>query len=151
MIGFLSQPIVLLVLVGIAMFAIGHWLFTKDTQIENKRTKALKVATELRSEGLDFVPEMLETYAVGDYSGIIDKATQWLNHLEDDERRAAFLAKFRRRQLELNMQRPAARAEIMEAVEKYKALEAASQQKIIDDLAKQGKIPAPAPATVAAK
>lgn len=65
------------------------WLFKKDTEKENRRKAAMKMAGMFRSKGLKYVPELLEDYAVGDYSGmakIIDHAAHALADPADAER-----------------------------------------------------------------
>ena len=49
------------------------WLFTKDTEIENRRRGAAKLAAKLQAIGLRKLPEFLIDYSVGDYSGMANK------------------------------------------------------------------------------
>ena len=65
--------IALLVCVPLLAYFIGKWLFTKDTEIENRRRAAAKLAAKLQAVGLRKTPEFLIDYSVGDYSGMARK------------------------------------------------------------------------------
>ncbi len=65
--------IALLVCVPLLAYFIGKWLFTKDTEIENRRRAAAKLAAKLQAIGLKKTPEFLIDYSVGDYSGMANK------------------------------------------------------------------------------
>ena len=56
-----------------AAFALAKWLFAKDTEIENRRRAAAKLAAKLQQYGLKKTPEFLIDYSVGDYSGMAKK------------------------------------------------------------------------------
>lgn len=66
----LSNPVVHGVLVfAIAFLAVK--LFSKaDTRIENRRRKAIDLAAALKSNGMTWLPDLLVSYAVGDYDDI---------------------------------------------------------------------------------
>jgi hypothetical protein len=53
-----------------AAFALAKWAFKKDTEIENRRRAAAKLAGKLESYGLVRIPKFLVDYSVGDYSGM---------------------------------------------------------------------------------
>ena len=61
---------VLLPLVG---FLGAKWLFQKDTEREDRRRGAAKLAAVLQTYGLKKTPEFLVDYSVGDYSGMAHK------------------------------------------------------------------------------
>lgn len=70
---------IIIVLVGLAA---GRWFYSKDTEIENRRKRAIKVAGIYEAAGLVNVAEFLTNYAVGDYSGMakaMDKAYNLLD------------------------------------------------------------------------
>jgi hypothetical protein len=52
---------------------VAKWAMSKDTEIEDRRRAANKLASHLRVLGLSKIPEFLEDYGVGDYSGMADK------------------------------------------------------------------------------
>ena len=54
-------------------YALGKWLFKKDTEMENRRRAAAKLAAKLQEFGLKKTPEFLIDYSVGDYSGMAKK------------------------------------------------------------------------------
>jgi hypothetical protein len=56
-----------------AAYAAGCWLFKKDTEMENRRRAAGKLAAKLQEFGLSKIPEFLIDYSVGDYSGMATK------------------------------------------------------------------------------
>jgi hypothetical protein len=56
-----------------AAYAGGCWLFKKDTEMENRRRAAAKLAAKLQEFGLKKTPEFLIDYSVGDYSGMAKK------------------------------------------------------------------------------
>lgn len=59
---------------AIIIFAVAllgsKWLYKKDEKIEDRRRGAFKLAGEMRSKGMTWVPDLLEDYAVGDYDSI---------------------------------------------------------------------------------
>ncbi len=65
--------VALCVCVPLLAFFIGKWLFGKDTEIENRRRSAAKLAAKLQSIGLKKTPDFLIDYSVGDYSGMANK------------------------------------------------------------------------------
>lgn len=65
--------IVILVLIALVGFLGAKWLFKKDTEIENRRRGAAKLAACLKAYGLQRIPEFLIDYSVGDYSGMAEK------------------------------------------------------------------------------
>lgn len=65
--------IALCVCVPLLAYFIVKWLFTKDTEIENRRRAAAKLAAKLQAIGLKKTPEFLIDYSVGDYSGMANK------------------------------------------------------------------------------
>ena len=65
--------IALCVCVPFLAYFIVKWLFTKDTEIENRRRAAAKLAAKLQAIGLKKTPEFLIDYSVGDYSGMANK------------------------------------------------------------------------------
>ena len=65
--------IALLVCVPLLAYFIVKWLCTKDTEIENRRRAAARLAAKLQAIGLKKTPEFLIDYSVGDYSGMANK------------------------------------------------------------------------------
>ena len=67
------SSIAILVLLPLVTFLGAKWLFQKDTEIENRRRGAAKLAAVLQTYGLKKTPEFLIDYSVGDYSGMAHK------------------------------------------------------------------------------
>ena len=67
------SSIAILVLLPLVTFLGAKWLFQKDTEIEDRRRGAAKLAAVLQSYGLQKTPEFLVDYSVGDYSGMSHK------------------------------------------------------------------------------
>ena len=65
--------IALCVCVPLLAYFVGKWLFSKDTEVENRRRAAAKLAAKLQAIGLKKTPEFLIDYSVGDYSGMANK------------------------------------------------------------------------------
>ncbi len=67
------NTLVILVLIALVGFFGAKWLFKKDTEIENRRRGAARLAAVLKAYGLVRIPEFLIDYSVGDYSGMAEK------------------------------------------------------------------------------
>jgi hypothetical protein len=63
----------ILVLVPLVGFLAAKWLFQRDTEREDRRRGAAKLAGVLQTYGLKKTPEFLVDYSVGDYSGMAHK------------------------------------------------------------------------------
>lgn len=64
--------ILLLVVSGVAAFAVAKLLFRADTRVEERRRHAIEAAQVLRARGLTILPQVLTDYAVGDYDGLVN-------------------------------------------------------------------------------
>jgi hypothetical protein len=58
---------------GLLGYVTAKWVFAKDTEIENRRRAAAKLASKLSEMGLVKTPEFLIDYSVGDYSGMANR------------------------------------------------------------------------------
>lgn len=67
------NTVVIVVLIAAVGFLGAKWLFKKDTEIENRRRGAARLAASLKAYGLVKIPEFLIDYSVGDYSGMAMK------------------------------------------------------------------------------
>lgn len=61
---------------GLLSYVVGKWLYSKDTEVEDRRRGAAKLAATLQAYGLKKTPEFLIDYSVGDYSGMANKIKQ---------------------------------------------------------------------------
>lgn len=80
-----TSSILILVLVPLVGFLAAKWLFQKDTEIENRRRGAAKLAAVLQTYGLKKTPEFLIDYSVGDYSGMAHKISDLARLFLDGE------------------------------------------------------------------
>lgn len=109
------------VLIGLAMFALGMWLFRKDTEIENRRRLAGKAAGELRGKyGLTMIPLLLEDYSVGDYSGMATRIKDIAELLLDPKRTAVEFDEIFSRLLTIRMSDPESRTALLARIEKLR-------------------------------
>jgi len=67
------NSIVIVALIAAVGFLGAKWLFKKDTEIEDRRRGAAKLAASLKVYGLARIPDFLIDYSVGDYSGMAMK------------------------------------------------------------------------------
>ena len=72
-------------LAALAAYNVGGYLFRKDTEVEDRRRAAAKLAGVLRSQGLVRLPAILEDYSVGDYSGLGNRIKNIVELLGDGE------------------------------------------------------------------
>jgi hypothetical protein len=62
--------IVIVALAGVAAWFAAKWLFKKDTEVENRRRAAGRLAATLKEMGFKELPEFFICYSIGDYSGM---------------------------------------------------------------------------------
>jgi len=79
------EIVLLSVLAFVLAAAVVAWLFRKDTEIENRRRGAAKLAAVLANLGLKRTPEFLVDYSVGDYSGMAVKINELARLFLDGE------------------------------------------------------------------
>lgn len=60
-------------LVAVVGYLGSKWFLQKDHEKEQRRRAANAMARTLREHGLKYVPDFLEDYGVGDYSGMASK------------------------------------------------------------------------------
>ncbi len=66
----LLEIILLCAFLALASYCVVRWCFQKDTEVEDRRRGAAKLAAKLSNLGLKKTPEFLMDYSVGDYSGM---------------------------------------------------------------------------------
>jgi hypothetical protein len=94
-----GNPLVLVALAAIALYATGRFLFRRDEAIEDRRRKAIKLAGDCQKCGLDFLAPVLEDYSVGDYSGMLHRLRTFADDIRDDATRRQLLDRFFETQL----------------------------------------------------
>lgn len=71
-----------IIIVAIAVLA-GRLGFRIDSKIEKRRKASIKAASILRSKGMTKLPDFLECYAVGDYSGMVEYIHEYATIMQD--------------------------------------------------------------------
>ena len=112
-----GNPIVLVALASIALYATGRFLFRRDEAIEDRRRKAIKLAGDCQKCGLDFLAPVLEDYSVGDYSGMTHRLRTFADDIRDDATRRQILDRFFTTQLAHRVKDEAQRRQIVAALE----------------------------------
>jgi len=113
--------VALIVACCVAGVALGILFFKKDTEIENRRRAAAKVATILTGKGLLIIPSILSDYAVGDYSGMVAKMKNAADMLLNPAAAGAEFDGVFARMLEEKLKDPEQRAALVEKVNKLSA------------------------------
>ena len=78
--------IVCIVLAALAAYFGVKWGFRKDTEIENRRRKAVELSARLTSMGFKSMAELFMDYAVGDYSGMFSKMATVVERLRGNDK-----------------------------------------------------------------
>jgi hypothetical protein len=133
----MSNPTLTLILVVVVFFLIGYLIYKGDARIEQRREHALEIAAKARDAGFEVLPQILERYAIGDYSGVVKEVAGQYRIFKDDDLRRAAYEKFLRRQLDLGLKDPEKKTRIYEAVDAQKILDAAAEQAIVDNAKKK--------------
>lgn len=78
--------IVCIVLAALAAYFAAKWLFRKDTEIENRRRRAVELSAKLTGLGFKSMAELFMDYAVGDYSGMFSKMAMVVEKLRGNDK-----------------------------------------------------------------
>lgn len=114
--GLAGNPVVLVALASIALYATGRFLFRRDEAVEDRRRKAIKLAGDCQKCGLDFLAPVLEDYSVGDYSGMLHRVRAFSDDIRDDATRRQILDRFFETQLAQRLKDEAQRRKIVESI-----------------------------------
>lgn len=79
--GSWSLPTYILLAIGAA--GLVYVLFKRDDRKEQRRKSALRAAAECRAIGDDVLARVLESYSVGDYSGVVKEVHAVIQNLID--------------------------------------------------------------------
>lgn len=79
------EIVLLAALALVVSYGVVRWLFAKDTEIEDRRRAAAKLAGILSNLGLKRTPEFLIDYSVGDYSGMAHRIAELTRLFLDGE------------------------------------------------------------------
>jgi len=126
------NPVLMIVLACAGAFVVGKVLFRADEKIEDRRRHAAQIAVELKSQGLDHIPELLIDYSVGDYSGLMSRLKSWYEFMREDSQRRTFFSKFLERQLSLALQDDSRRQKVLDAVSEWQAADRARKDQLVE-------------------
>lgn len=112
--------------VALAALALGFLLFRKDTEIEQRRKAAIEAAEVLTAQGLTLLPAILTDYAVGDYSGMINRIRSAARMLLNPKHAEAEFDQLFTNMLERRLKDPETRATLVEKVNKLAELHGSS-------------------------
>ena len=78
--------VAIIVLAGLACWFGVKWAFRKDTEIEDRRRKAIDMSARLTQMGFTSMAKVFEDYAVGDYSGMFSKVAMVVEKLRSNDK-----------------------------------------------------------------
>jgi hypothetical protein len=78
--------IVCIALAALAAYFGVKWAFRKDTEIENRRRRAVELSAKLTGLGFKSMAELFMDYAVGDYSGMFSKMAMVVDKLRGNDK-----------------------------------------------------------------
>lgn len=78
--------VAIIVLAGVACWFGVKWAFRKDTEIEDRRRKAIDMSARLTQMGFKSMASLFQDYAVGDYSGMFSKMSMVVEKLRGNDR-----------------------------------------------------------------
>jgi len=100
----------------------GYLLVRGDSRVEGRRRNAVKLSRIAAENGLPLTSAMLDSYAVGDYSGVLSGVGHLHDTLTDEKQRKAALMVFLDTQLDLRLSNKELREELFQAIEKKSGL-----------------------------
>jgi len=111
--------------IPVAIAAVVKLIFSVDTKVENRRRIAIEISERLNENGLTMFSELLQSYAVGDKSGMITTLVELKKIVRDPVALEAQLKRLFSIQLNKMVKDPTAREEIVKTVHDMETLEAA--------------------------
>lgn len=78
--------IAIIVLAAVAAYFGVKWAFRVDTEIENRRRRAVELSAKLTGLGFKSMAELFMDYAVGDYSGMFSKMAMVVEKLRGNDK-----------------------------------------------------------------
>ena len=73
-------------LAAVAAYFGVKWGFRKDTEIENRRRRAVELSAKLTGLGFKSMAELFMDYAVGDYSGMFSKMAMVVEKMRGNDK-----------------------------------------------------------------
>lgn len=146
----MSSPIIMVLLACAAAFLVGKVLFRADEKVEDRRRHASNIAVELKSQGMNHIPELLIDYAVGDYSGLLSRLKSWYEFMREDTQRRSFFQQFLEKQLQLALADDTRRQKVLDAVDEWRAADAARKDRLVAQVMAERQTAAGTPGTAQA-
>lgn len=78
--------IVCITLACLAAYFGVKWVFRVDTEIENRRRRAVELSAKLTGLGFKSMAELFMDYAVGDYSGMFSKMAMVVEKMRGNDK-----------------------------------------------------------------
>lgn len=112
----LSTPV--MVALAAVLAGVGGYLITKgDGRVESRRRESVKLSRIAADNGFPGVSEILDSYAVGDYSAVIGGVRGLYAVLTDDVQRKASFDAMLKIQLDKRLADPTQKAELVHLLE----------------------------------
>jgi len=99
-------------------YVVGKLVIKKDTAIEDRRRRAIQLASWSASNGLPLVSRLLVSYSVGDYSSLRTQIGEVATLLADDAEAKGAVNRFLEVQLDKRLSTAEGRDEIVTLIEK---------------------------------
>ena len=120
LLGAISYKMIALAAAPVAVGAVSYLLVRGDSRVEARRKRAAALSRLASENGLPLTTGTLESYAVGDYSGMLGGVDALHDELIDPVRRKAALGIFLDVQLDKNLANPDLSDGLMALIEKKK-------------------------------
>lgn len=111
------QLILLLAVGAVVAYFLVQFLFKRDTAVEERRRRAIKLSQWCSKNGLPLAGQALDCYAVGDYSGLLFNLKHLGDVIGDDDQISPAVDKFLKTQLDKKLQSHDGREEVLRYVE----------------------------------
>lgn len=109
----------------------GYVAYQIDEKVEDKKRHALEIEAWAIDNGLDWVAKLMQSYAVGDKSGMVRQLAEFYSIFRDDNLRAAAFRKLLDRQLALALADPERREVVYKAVNERKIIDGAEADAVL--------------------
>lgn len=126
--------LILVLVACVALYFGAKFLFRKGEAVEDRRRQAIKLAGECKTSGLDFLAPVLEDYAVGDYSALLQRLRSLAEDVRDDAQRRALFDRLFESQLAQRMKDPQSRQQIVGAMSRLESSHAALLEELVRHL-----------------
>ena len=102
---------------GAVAYWVGKLAIRGDSAVEERRKRAIQLATWTGNNGLPELSQLLVNYASGDYSALFGQVRTLSDTLADSEASKAIVDKFLKVQLDKQLSTPDGREELVKYIE----------------------------------